>query len=103
MLPLRSKHWLAAVGALKQCVRCGAPGEQVAHYSGTYSSVFGKGRGVKASDAMTAKLCRQCHEHFDGYKAGNDDERSIEFLLCILRTIHLLIWRESVKVAPRRS
>ena len=60
-----------------------------AHYSGRYSSIFGRGRGIKSSDLLVAYLCEHCHEHFDGYESPNNDERAIEFFLCIAKTWHL--------------
>lgn len=82
-------------------MRCGGRGEQVAHYSGKFSYVFGKGHSQKASDHMTTRLCRECHEYFDRYEDGNDLDRALEFMLCILRAQHLLILTE--KISARKS
>ena len=103
LLPLRDKDWLAAVGSLKLCALCGANGEQVAHYSGRYAHVLGRGRGVKASDHATCKLCKSCHDWLDSYAGGNDDERTIMFLLAILRSQQYLILGEQISARKSRQ
>lgn len=69
------------------CSRCGRQDGTVipAHYSGLCSHRLGKGGKIKAHD-LVADLCSTCHSYMDGYDAGNDPERGLEFLICILRS-----------------
>lgn len=69
-----------------ECVRCGAPHAEVAHYSGKYANSLGKGMGLKAWWFCCAAFCRACHVHFDSYEGGNDDFRAIDFMLHIFET-----------------
>jgi len=76
----------------KPCVFCGdTQGVVAAHYSGKYAHKLGKGKGIKAWDFCTASLCPTCHDHFDSYEGGNDDARSVEFLLLVLQTMHIYL------------
>lgn len=70
----------------QECVRCGFPHAEVAHYSGKYSSSLGKGMGRKSWFHCCAALCRACHQDVDLYKAGNDDARAIRLMLDIFET-----------------
>ena len=45
------------------CIRCGKEGEtRACHYTGLWQHQYGKGRGQKCSDLMTAEFCRMCDE-----------------------------------------
>lgn len=77
----------------QSCVRCGVEDGTVvlAHYTGPRQHAFGKGKGVKGSDAVGAFLCHRCHRHMDEYVDGNTVERSEEFLyLCALTWMRLV-------------
>ncbi len=90
--PYRNKKLLAAAEN-ESCVRCGSyEGVCSAHYTGFRQHLYGKGRGIKCSDLMSAYLCRKCHDWFDLFGDGslNDDETSAgnseDFLHCIALT-----------------
>ena len=51
----------------RPCADCGLPGTDNAHYTGLRQHWFGKGRGIKGHDLMTAYLCRKCHVELDLY------------------------------------
>ena len=87
--PVRSRKLLDAAENAR-CIRCGCQDGTVvaAHYQGFGSNRLGKGRGQKPDDTATAELCRNCHEYFDSYESGNDEERAAEFLLLVLETIN---------------
>ena len=47
------------------CIRCGKEGEtRACHYNGTWQLAYGKGRGQKCSDLMTAEFCNTCDSMF---------------------------------------
>ena len=46
---------------MRYCMNCGAPAQDMAHYSGFRQHEFGKGRGVKCDDYFSAPQCRSCH------------------------------------------
>lgn len=48
----------------KTCVRCGAQGAYSCHYSGPRQITYGKGKGVKCNDLMTAEFCHKCDQVF---------------------------------------
>jgi len=96
-MALRSKRYLAAAKD-QACVYCGARDGTVvaAHLTGYRAQEFGKGKGVKCHDILTADLCSKCHVAFDSYEIGttlSDQpyirkmDHSEQFLTCILRTI----------------
>lgn len=91
------KYLAAARG--QSCVRpaCGINNGTTipAHYSGKFSNLLGKGRGIKCHDLFIADLCDGCHQYFDGYKSGNDDSRAAEFMICVHLTI-LRRWQAGV-------
>ncbi len=60
---VRSKALLASAEG-KPCVLCGSVGTTVAAHSNFYE--HGKGRGVKASDIFSVRLCRLHHDQLDG-------------------------------------
>lgn len=73
----------------RPCVKCKRHTESVvgAHYSGIGSHRLGKGHRVKCHDFCIAALCAECHASFDGYEAGNNAERGLEFLLLCFETL----------------
>ena len=101
MVEIRDRKYLD--GAKGQtCVRCNKPlAETVvaAHLTGLRAQEFGKGKGIKAQDIMTADLCDECHEMMDKYLTGDNYSdthpekyvrklsHSEAFLTYILRTI----------------
>ena len=91
------KYLAAAKG--QSCVRpaCGKNNGTTisAHYSGKYSNLLGKGRGIKCHDIFVADLCVDCHSYFDQYESGNDDARAAEFMICVHLTI-LRRWQMGV-------
>ena len=46
------------------CIRCGAPDAYACHYNGDYQHKYGKGRGIKCHDLMTAEFCYKCDQEF---------------------------------------
>ena len=47
------------------CIRCGKEGEtRACHYNGPYQYMYGKGRGQKGCDLMTAEFCHSCDLEF---------------------------------------
>ena len=47
------------------CIRCGKEGEtRACHYNGIFQLAYGKGRGQKCSDLMTAEFCSKCDNEF---------------------------------------
>ncbi len=63
--PYRNKKLLAGAKG-EPCVRCGSyEGVCSAHYTGFRQHLYGKGRGIKCSDLMSAYLCSHCHVYFD--------------------------------------
>lgn len=69
------------------CVRCGAAGAMLAHYTGPRQLAYGKGTGIKGHDAIGAHLCNGCHTYFDQYQSENSWERSEEFLHWVAMTV----------------
>lgn len=78
----------------RSCVNCGVMDGTVvrAHYTGLRQHQYGKGRGIKPHDCLTADLCQKCHDTFDG-RNGNTTEQidkidlSEQFLHCIALTL----------------
>jgi len=93
MKPYRNRKYLNEVAGLMECQLCGKMDGTIvpAHYSGKYSSSFGKGMGQKAADHCVAALCHICHTDMDDYVMGNDDARAARFMIAILRTQHALL------------
>ena len=93
---MRNKKRLQAA-ANAPCVRCGREGEtRASHYNGFRSYSFGKGRGIKCNDDMTAFFCHYCdalysEEAYGSWEGGSKNiERSEEFLFWIcMTTIYL--------------
>ncbi len=98
MKPIRSKGYLKAVRECP-CVRCGCHGVQAAHLTGKRAMEFGKGRGQKPPDVLSAALCLPCHKIVDSYRDSdkeNKDDRMWEcaekMSLYVLRT-YLWLWQ----------
>ena len=73
----------------QSCIRCGAPDVYSCHYSGPRQHSYGKGRGCKASDLLTAEFCYKCDQLFsEGTTSGFMDKwyRSEEFLHYVMLT-----------------
>ena len=72
------------------CIRCGAPKAYSCHYNGPRQHSYGKGRGIKCNDLITAEFCYLCDGEFtEGSKNKRWDskwERSEEFLHWIMLT-----------------
>jgi hypothetical protein len=72
------------------CIACGAENAYSCHYNGPRQHDYGKGRGRKAHDLMTAELCYRCDQHFTegsmSSKWANKWERSEDFLHWIALT-----------------
>lgn len=81
----RSPKWLKAVRQVECCVRCGAHGTEAAHRN------EGKGMGLKASDALTAALCRACHVEIDTGQHMTRAERRAEIDRAIVLTLGQLV------------
>ena len=79
---MRSPKRLAEIRKLP-CVRCGNPNSQAAHSN---SAKYGKGRGIKASDAFVIPLCQSCHSDFDQYKLGNREQSEAMFEKWLVKT-----------------
>ena len=89
--PHRCRQWLANVHEIEECVLCGAWGIQAAH------SNQHRGRGQKASDALTAALCPSCHGEIDNGKNLTRDERRARMNEAIVLTLDQLARRQLVK------
>jgi hypothetical protein len=73
------------------CIKCGAPDAYSCHYNGPRQHSYGKGRGIKCNDLLTAEFCHKCDQEFtEGSMLlrwyGNKWERSEEFLHWICMT-----------------
>lgn len=76
------------------CIRCGKLGEtRACHYNGFRAYSYGKGRGIKCHDIVTAEFCQSCDDDFSEKNYGNWPEgsksidRSEEFLHWVVMTI----------------
>ncbi len=90
------------------CIRCGNEDGTICarHYNGLRQHSYGKGRGIKCHDIITAELCNSCdalftegvnHTH-DGERAGKSIHRSEAFQHLILLTIISRLERGDLKV-----
>ena len=74
----------------KSCIRCGKNDEtRAAHFNGTYQHQYGKGRGIKGHDIVTAELCHACDQMFtEGSTSGftSKDDRDAQFLHLVCMT-----------------
>lgn len=68
----------------KTCIKCQRPNAYACHYNGPRQHDYGKGRGVKCNDLMTADFCHDCDQEFSegstNTRWANKWERSEEFL-----------------------
>ena len=84
---LRDKKRLEACRALP-CQHCGAEdGTVVAAHAN--NAIYGKGRGIKASDEFVAALCFTCHATLDQGKMSKD-EKSQMWHNAYVKTVKLL-------------
>ena len=69
------------------CIKCQRPDAYAAHYNGPRQHDFGKGRGRKAHDLMSAEFCHRCDQEFTEGSTSprwkDKWERSEEFLFWI--------------------
>lgn len=73
----------------KTCIKCGGPDAYCCHYNGQRQHIYGKGRGIKVSDLMTAEFDKKCDDRFSEGTTEfwkDQDERSEEFLHWICLT-----------------
>lgn len=73
------------------CIQCGGPNAYSCHYNGPRQHDFGKGRGRKCNDLITAEFCYICDQAFSEGSAvpsrwANKWERSEEFLFWVSMT-----------------
>lgn len=82
----KNKKWLAAVGSIDYCVLCGGRhGLQVAHRN------MNRGKGLKAPDYETARLCYDCHHAIDNGRDLSKIERRELMHRAIVQTHSILI------------
>jgi hypothetical protein len=82
----KQKEWLHAVGSIDFCVLCGSNYMlQVAHRN------MGRGKGQKAPDYETARLCQDCHHAIDNGKDLSKLERRELMHRAIVQTHSILI------------
>lgn len=82
----KQKAWLAAVGQIEFCVLCGSNHMlQVAHRN------MNRGKGQKAPDFETARLCGECHHGIDNAKDLSKLERRELMHRAIVQTHTILI------------
>jgi len=82
----KQKAWLAAVGQIEFCVLCGDTHMlQVAHRN------MNRGKGQKAPDYETARLCGKCHHEIDNGKDLSKLERRELMHRAIVQTHSILI------------
>lgn len=74
----------------QSCIRCDIDGTtRACHYNGPRQHSYGKGRGIKCDDLMTADFCHDCDQDFtEGttHLWENEWERSEDFLHWIAMT-----------------
>ena len=89
-MTFRSEKLRRSVAELA-CVNCGLEGSTQAAHSNLLE--FGKGRGLKASDAAIMALCFRCHSELDqGKSMSKVDRRHFQFE-AISKTLTQLIER----------
>ncbi len=82
----KSSEWLQAVGSIDCCVLCGGNYMlQVAHRN------MGRGKGQKAPDYETARLCQECHYAIDNGKDLAQIDRRELMHRAIVKTHSILI------------
>lgn len=83
-MTFRSEKFRRAIASMA-CVHCGRVGDtQAAHAN---LSCFGKGMGIKASDAALMALCTTCHAELDQGKSMTKQERRDFQFECISKTL----------------
>ncbi|WP_186056829.1 hypothetical protein [Burkholderia gladioli] len=89
----RSRPLRLAVASLP-CMRCGRENNtQAAHEN------YGKGKGIKASDACLMALCVECHQYVDQVgEMDRETRRALEVVL-VKKTLVELIERGLLVVA----
>lgn len=96
---------LLALAKNRTCVACHIGDDTIvaAHYQGYRSHAYGKGRGIKPHDAMSAQLCFKCHGEADcsGLAKGRI-EHSAAFLRYIIVT-HLRMYIEGQLLASEEG
>lgn len=86
--PRKCRAWLEAVGSIDFCVLCHSNYMlQVAHRN------QGRGKGQKAPDYETARLCQECHNAIDNGKDLSQMERRELMHRAIVQTHSILIER----------
>lgn len=78
------------------CVACGLQDGTVV-WAHANSQVFGKGMGIKASDAAGMLLCSGCHVAHDQGRGGSKDERRANEFEWIARSLVRLIEKGVLK------
>lgn len=72
------------------CIKCDDLHAYSCHYSGPRQHEYGKGRGIKCNDIMTAEFCSDCDKEFSEGSTSSrwrdKWERSEEFLHWIALT-----------------
>ena len=92
----KNKAWLAAVGSIEFCVLCGSSHMlQVAHRN------MGRGKGQKAPDHETARLCEKCHYEIDNGRDLSQLERRELMHRAIVLTHSILIQEGIVVVGSQ--
>jgi hypothetical protein len=89
----RSKRLLEAIRECP-CANCGAE-------DGTVSAShrnFGKGMGIKVSDALTCALCSGCHHQLDMGKDMNREERREFWNQAYIKTMQYMIENNMLRV-----
>ena len=74
----------------RECIRCGASASTVCarHYNGLRQHAFGKGRGIKCDDLLTADFCMSCDAEFSEGEGGRKSiDRSEEFMFWCWQTL----------------
>ncbi|MFK7090506.1 hypothetical protein AAFM71_16995 [Chromobacterium violaceum] len=93
----KDPQWLAAVGTIRNCMRCGSNvAVQVAHRN------EGKGMSMKNPDALTAALCLDCHNALDNGNRFNLEFRRREMDRAIVNTLERLALAGLVRIDKQR-
>lgn len=86
-----SKKKLSQHAKDNPCIRCGNQNEfGIAHYNGYLSHQFGKGRGIKCDDTVSADFCFTCdlrysEANYSKWEGGSKSiDRSERFLKWIM-------------------
>lgn len=87
----KQKAWLEAVGSIEFCVLCGST-----HMLQNAHRNMNRGKGQKAPDYETARLCGDCHTDIDNGKNLTQLERRELLHRAIVQTHSILIERGRV-------